>query len=152
MPDLETLYHKADAGDLKSLHNYCKYYLNNISTTIEPSAEVFVRSDKTFIMRDKTTRTLLRGEVSDTEDLESMKEKLSRDLFKDIGDCEEACTAFGFAATMVGGLKGAFVEVVRYPDGGVWIGMEGPLELEGRDVGVQGALGQVLERCSFREE
>lgn len=152
MPDLETLYQKAEAGDLKSLYNYCKHYLNNLSTTIEPSTEVFVRSDKTFIMRDKTTRTLLRGEVSDTEDLETMKESLSRVLFKDIGAREETCTAFAFAATMVGGLKGAFVEVVRYPDGSVWIGLEGPLSLKRRDAGVQGALGQVLERCSFREE
>lgn len=81
-----------------------------------------------------------------------MKESLSRDLFMDIGDREEACTAFGFAVTMVGGLKGAFVEVVRYPDGGVWIGVEGPLSLKGRDASVQGVLRQVLERCSFREE
>lgn len=151
MPDLETLYQKASAGDLKSLHNYCKYYLNSLSTTIEPTTEVFVRSDKTFIMRDKTARTLLRGEVSDTEDLDTIKESLSRALFKDIGDREEACTAFGFAATLVGGLKGVFIEVVRYPDGGVWIGVEGPLSLKGTDVGVQGALRQVLKRGSFCE-
>ena len=152
MPDFENLYQKAEAGDLKSLHSYCRYYLNNLGTIIETSTEVFVCTDKKFIMRDKTTRILLRGEVSDIEDLESMKESLLRDLFKDIGDREEACTAFGFAATMVGGLKCAFVEVVRYPDGSVWIGVEGPLSLKERDVDVQGALRQILERCSFREE
>ncbi|BCR92862.1 uncharacterized protein ACHE_80762A [Aspergillus chevalieri] len=152
MPDLATLYQKAETGDVKSLYNYCRYYIDHLSVTIEPSTEVFVRSDNTFIMRDQSTRTLLCGEVSETEDLETMKEKLSRALFKEIGAREEACTAFAFAATMVGGLKGAFLEVVRYPDGGVWIGVEGPLELKGQDFGVQDALKQVLERCSFREE
>jgi len=52
-----------------------------------------------------------------------MKEKLSRVLSKEIETreqtCTAFCTAFAFAATMVGGLRVAFVEMVRHPDGGV---------------------------------
>lgn len=85
-----------------------------------------------------------------------MKEKLSRVLSKEIETreqtCTAFCTAFAFAATMVGGLRVAFVEMVRHPDGGVWTGMKRPLELKGQDVGVQDATKQVLERCSFCEE